>query len=242
MFARRAIAGIFLAGLLLVQALAQSPGTGGVTGKKSSASDHTLVERLINSRKEYQDTLEALRLYYIAVGDLERARWAEDELLQYHRITKQPFRLELIVPPANLSAEHNIPEANNLLRQAQLFKDKGWGQEYNDNQRRAELLLQSLLRNYPQSDKISEVAYLLGDIYSSNAYKQYAHAALYYERCYQWNTKTQSDARLRAARLYEKINERAKAVEIYKEVTNKEADPKRVDEAQRRLTELSGGK
>jgi hypothetical protein len=227
--------------VVLVPVLLAQPGSG--TDKKSSASDHTMVERLLNARKEYQETLEALRAYYIAVGDLERARWAEDELLQFHRVTKQPFRLELIVPPSNLTAQNNIPEANNLLRQAMLYKDKGWGQEYIDNQRRAELLLQSVLSKYPQSDKISEVAYLLGDIYESRAYKQYAHAALYFERCYQWNPKTTSDARLRAARLYEKpLNERAHALEIYKDVTQKEADPKRVEEAQRKLTELAGAK
>lgn len=231
---------LLLFGLLLVPVLAQQPSGG--PGKKSSASDHTMVERLLNARKEYQETLEALRAYYIAVGDLERARWAEDELLQFHRITKPPFRLELIVPPANLTATHNIPEANNLLRQAQLYKDKGWSQDYIDNQRRAELLLQSLLTKYPQSDKIADVAYLLGDIYESRAYKQLGHAALYFERCYQWNPKTQSDARLRAARLYEKLNERAHALDIYKEVTTHESDPKRVEEAERKLTELAGGR
>jgi len=34
------------------------------------------------------------------------------------------------------------------------YKDKGWGNDYLDNQRRAELLFQQLLSTYPQSDKI----------------------------------------------------------------------------------------
>ena len=54
-------------------------------GKKSDAE---LVERLLAARKEYQGTLEALRAHYIATGDIEKGRWAEDELLQFHRITK----------------------------------------------------------------------------------------------------------------------------------------------------------
>ncbi len=232
---------VTIVSLAALPLLAQSP-QGGL-GQKSGASDHTLVERLMNARKEYQETLEAMRAYYIAVGDLERARWAEDELLQYHRITKQAFRLDQVVPPANLKAEHNIPEANNMLLQARLYKDKGWGQDYTDNQRRAELLLDTLLVKYPQSDKISQAAYLLGDIYEGRTYKQYARAALFFERCYQWNPKTQLDARLRAARLYEKaLNERVKAIEIYREITTHESDPKRVEEAERKLTELSGGK
>ena len=59
-------------------------------------------------------SLETLRAHYIAAGDIERARWAEDELLQFHRITKQAFRLDLDVPPPTLQASYNIPEANEL--------------------------------------------------------------------------------------------------------------------------------
>ena len=73
--------------------------------------------------------------------------------------------------------------------------------------------------------------------------RQYAHAALYFQRCYQWNPKTSFDARIRAARLYERyLNERNKAIEIYKEVLGHETDAARIEEAQRRLTALSGGR
>ena len=77
------------------------------------------------------------------------------------------------MPPPTLQANYNIPEANELYRRAMAYKDKGWGNDYIDNQRRAELLLQQLLTNYPQSDKIGDAAYQLGDIYESKAYKQY---------------------------------------------------------------------
>src|SRR4051812_39558121 len=105
-------------------------------------ADVELVERLLAARREYQVTLEKLRAYYITSGDIERARWAEDELLQYHRIPKHAFRLELDVPPPTLKGDYNIPEANELYRRAMGFKDRGWGNDYVDNQRRAELLLQ----------------------------------------------------------------------------------------------------
>src|SRR5262245_11500132 len=70
-------------------------------GPNNSAADHQLVERVLAARKEYQESLEALRAHYIAAGEIERARWAEDELLQYHRISKFAYRLELDVPPPN---------------------------------------------------------------------------------------------------------------------------------------------
>src|SRR5262245_17129230 len=50
-------------------------------------SDVEFVERLLATRREYQQALEGLRAHYIAAGDLERAKWAEDELIQFHRIS-----------------------------------------------------------------------------------------------------------------------------------------------------------
>jgi hypothetical protein len=202
-----------------------------------------LVERVLAARRDYQATLEQLRVHYRNVGDLERLRWVEEELKQYHRIPKQAYRLELDVPPPTLQPLYNIPEANELYRRAMTYKDRGWGNDYLDNQRRAELLLQQLLTSYPQSDKISDAAYQLGDIYESRAFKQYRRAAQYFERCYQWNPHTHFDARLRAAQLYEKqLMERGRAIDLYREVVARESDPKRVQEAQRRLTDLSAGR
>jgi tetratricopeptide (TPR) repeat protein len=209
-------------------------------GAKPPATDIELVERLLATRRDYQNSLESLRNYYAANGDMERARWAEDELIQFHRMTKQAFRLELDVPPPTLHASQNIPDANELFRRAMTFKDKGWGNDYIDNQRRAEILLQQLLTNYPQSDKIGDTAYQLGDLYESKAYKQFRRAAQYFERSFQWNPNTQLDARMRAARLYDRqLNERARAIELYREVTTHETDPKRLQEAQKRITELT---
>jgi TolA-binding protein len=230
-----AVAAIGLAAISSAEPPAdKKPAPGGKT------SDIELVERLLAARKEYQLTLEELRKHYIRTGDLPKARWAEDELVQYHRINKQAFSLALEIPPPTLKSDLNIPEANKLYRQAMSYKDKGWGNDYTDNQRRAEILLQKILTEYPQSNKISHTAYQLGDLYQSKAYQQYARAAGYFERCFQWNPKTQFDARIRAARLYEgQLNDRGRAMEIYKEIQQHETDEKHIEEAKRRLQELS---
>ena len=231
-------------GLTFVACLTLTAQPSASKDKTKGSGDHSaLVERLLAARREYQETLETLRGHYIAIGDLERARFAEEELLQFHRISRYAYSLTHDIPPQSLQALHNIPEANNLYRQALTYKDKGvWGNDYVDNQRRAELLFQQILTKHPQSDKISDAAYQLGDIYESKAYKQNARAAQYFERCFQWNTKTQLDARMRAARLYEKLNERARAKELYQEIVTHEVDPKRLEEAQRRLADLGGAK
>jgi TolA-binding protein len=198
------------------------------------------VKRVIAARREYQASLESLRTLYANNGDTEKIKWAEDEIKQFHRVPKHAYVLDLDVPGPGLRAEQNIPGANDLYRRAMEFKDRGFGNDYTDNQIRAELLFQQLINQYPTSNKNSDAAYQLGDIYESKAFRQYRRAASYFERCFQWNPNTHFDARIRAARLYDKaLNERGKAIELYKLVTVHETDQKRVQEAQRRLSELS---
>src|SRR5262245_18009491 len=153
------------------------------SGKKpASPDDLELVKTLNSARGKYQQSLEALWTHYRTNGDSEKAKWAEEELRSFHRVPKQAFRLDLVVPAPTLQASYNVQEANELYRRAMLYKDKGWGTDYIDNQRRAELLLNQLLTSYPQCDKIGDAAYQLGDLYESKAYRQYRLSATYFER------------------------------------------------------------
>jgi tetratricopeptide (TPR) repeat protein len=165
---------------------------------------------------------------------------AEEELMQYHLMVKQVYRLELDVPPPTLKGTQAIPEANAYFREAMKYRDKGVGQQYTLNQRRAELLFQRILTEHPTSDKISDSAYQLATIYESRANNQYARAAVYYERCFQWNPITHHDARIRAARLYDRqLNNRTKASEIYQDIIAKETNNETVrEEARRRMAEF----
>ena len=206
-----------------------------------SGQNADLVEKLLISRKEYQRNLETLRIYYIQTNQTEKAKWAEDELIQYHRIAKQPFIFDLDVPPATLGAlaTQNSPEANEIYRRALTYKDRGWGMDYIDNQRRAEILLQQVLTAHPTSNRISDTAYQLGELYESKAYKQHQRAALYYDRSVQWNPQ-QAEARMRAAKLYEQYNiDRARAKELFKDVTTNDTDQRRVEEAKQHLDLLA---
>jgi TolA-binding protein len=145
------------------------------------------------------------------------------------------------VPPPTLQPKQNIPEANNLFRRAVDYKAKGTGDDYVDNQRRAEILFQAILEKYPDSDKIAEAAYHLGDIYEHYRPKpQFERAAAYYERSFQWNKASATDARLRAAKIYDReLKMYDKAKEHYRAVMNHDTNPSRVEEAEGRLKELS---
>jgi hypothetical protein len=205
-----------------------------------ATSDIELVEKLNSARKQYQTTLEQLRQHYIATGEVDKAKWAEDELRQYHRMVKYAYRLDIDVPVPTLQAKQNIPEANDLFREAMKYKDKGSGSDGIDNQRRAEILFQRLLDKYPESDKIGAAAYQLGDIYEKyRPTPQYPRAAIYFERSFQWNKTGHTDARLRAAHLYDKqIQDRAKARALYKEILVHDTDNTRIEEARKRLDEI----
>jgi tetratricopeptide (TPR) repeat protein len=233
---------LFAIAVLATVQYAQTPASTPTPGGK--ASDLELVQKLLTARKEYQKALEQLYVHYHSVSDKERERWAKEELVNYHRIPKNAFIIDLHVPPANLKdLKHvNVPEANKLFTWAMQYKDKGYGMDYTDNQRRAELLFQEILSKYPSSDKISDVAFELGDIYESKAYRMYYLAVEYYQRSFQWNPKP-SEARLRAARIYDRhLNNRTKALELYREVKEHDVDPRRHQEADRRIAELSATK
>jgi hypothetical protein len=237
------IAGLFTgAGALFV--IADTPPRP-KTEAEGKSNEVELVESVLKTRKDYLASLDKLRVHYRDTNDLEKIKWVEEEMRSFHRMMKYSYRLDVKdVPPPTLQPKQNIPEANNLFRRAMEYKNKGFGEEYVDNQRRAELYLQGILERYPESDKIGEVAYHLGDIYEN--YKprpQYPRAAAYFERSFQWSKSASTDARLRAAKIYDrhlKIYDKAK--ELYKSVMNNDSNPERVQEAERRLNELSGSR
>lgn len=234
----------FLLGSVVAVAAQQglTPALGTPGAPSGRTSDLELVERLIVLRKNYQKTLEQLRFYYVQAGDKEREDMATEELKGWHRIRKHAFIEDLEVPPPTLRGEINIVEANNLLTRALVFKDaRGFGNDYIDNQRRAELLLQELLTKYPQSNKISEAAYWLGEVYEGKSNEMYRRASWYYTRCYQWNAAASKDARLKAARICDhKLHDRSKALELYRDVTINDHMPAHQAEARARIAELSG--
>src|SRR5262245_6566079 len=123
---RRAVRGALLLALgMAVPLLAQtSPSNSGSTpakAKNGAGGDVELVEKVLAARKDYQNALEQLRAHYVQGGDTERAKWAEEELIQYHRIIKQAYRLDLDVPPPTLKAAYNVPEANQLYIRAMSY-------------------------------------------------------------------------------------------------------------------------
>lgn len=209
-----------------------------------AASDVELVERVISARREYEQSLKALHEHYVKHDQKLRSQWTEQELMGHHLLFKPSYNLDVKdVPPPSLEAKVNVRDANELYKLAMEYKGKGFGNDYILNQRRAEILLREVLEKYPNSDKIGDVAYQLGDLYEGRAYKQYDRSARYFERSFQWVRGSRTDARLRAATIYDRqLNERAKAMELYRDVIAHDTDPERIKQAERRLADLSSRK
>ena len=240
-FLRRLVIGSAVLAALLPAAYhsAQLFGQGFAPNNAPGGSEVSAVKRVIAARHEYQSSLEQLRSQYVTSGEGEKLKWVEEEVKQFHRVPKHAYVLDLDVPGPGLRAEQNIPAANELYRRALEYKDKGMGNEFVDNQIRAELLLQQLISQYPTSNKNADAAYQLGDVYESRAFRQYRAPAVYFERSFQWNQNTHFDGRIRAARLYDKaLSDRPRAVELYKAVLAYETDTAQIKEAQKRLGEL----
>jgi TolA-binding protein len=99
----------------------------------------------------------------------------------------------------------------------------------------------TIIEKYPQSDKIDDAAFRMGEIYGGWYFQDYARAVQSYQRCWQWNPQTEHPARFNAAKIYEeKLKNRAKAVELYNEVIAKSQDEEKVRQAQERIRALTG--
>jgi hypothetical protein len=219
-------------------------GGGELPPPAGTASDVEVVKRTVAARKEYEESLRELRAHYSKAGDKQRLEWAEQELMAFHLTFKPSYNLDVqdAFPPT-LEAAVNIKEANELYRHAMEYKGKGLGNDFVLNMRRAEYLFRELLEKHPTSDKIGEAAYQLAEIYESRAYRQFDRAARYFERSFQWVKGSRTDARLRAAILYDRyLNERGKSIELYRSVVEHDVDSERIKIAQKRLDELTGNK
>lgn len=201
--------------------------------------EEELVKAVYDAREQYQASLERLRSYYLQRNHDENRAWVEKELTDYHLIVKHPYVLELDLPSKNLKPNEPNPKANALLREALGWLNRPSVTERASNYKRAEILLQRLIRDYPQSDRLNEACYYLGEIYASRYFGQTKRAVGYFERVFHYEPNTNLDARLRAAMLHDReLNDQRRAVELYQEILRREIDPNQTREARRRLDEL----
>jgi tetratricopeptide (TPR) repeat protein len=171
-----------------------------------------------------------------------KLRWAKKELKALNAIPQYNYIIEASFAGPNLRASTSSPEADQLYRDAVQLERKAGPLPFLKN---ADLLRLSLdrynqlIRRYPTSDKIDDAAFRAGGIYEY--FRDYAIAAQYYQRAYQWDPETIHPAKFRAAFVLDKrLHRRAEALELYQQALQEKNIPSNYKKfAEKRIAELT---
>lgn len=204
----------------------------------NAADEQRLVNESIKARGEYLHQLEALSAFYREASLNEKQAKVDAELkgvqARQELLSLKAATVESYAGVLGGKVEP-VAEADQLFTQAeQLRKD------LDPFRRQANLLkaleiYQALVLKHPQSDKVDECAYYLGQIYASSYLSDLAKAAEYYEKCVLWNPRTDKDARFRAAEAYEKARNGEKAEALYRAAAAEDPLPENREVAKERL-------
>jgi len=190
----------------------------------ADASETDIVEEVVNKRRAYRQSLELLVQHYTNMGDNMKLRWAKRELAALDGMVQYNYIVEAGLAGPDLKASTSIYAADVLYGDALNLEKKAKeliiivrGAQL----RRALDKCNQLVREYPSSDKIDDVAYIAGRIYEH--FKEYSIAVLYYQRTYQWDPETSYPAIFKAAYILDRrLHRRAEAMELYQQVVENE--------------------
>ncbi|MFO8014208.1 MAG: hypothetical protein R6X20_12990 [Phycisphaerae bacterium] len=201
-----------------------------------------LVEAVATARKQYERTLQTLKAYYTDRGHNAKIEWVESELRGFSATPKPRYLLAAEIAGPELRPSRTIEAADQLYQEGLHFKNyPAFPPGKKEYLKVALEKFRTVIEKYPQSDKIDDAAFRMGEIYGGWYFQDYARAVMSYERCWQWNPETQHPARFNAAKIFEeKLKNRAKAVELYNEVIAHTENEELAKQAQERIRALTG--
>jgi TolA-binding protein len=201
-----------------------------------------LVDDVTKARQTYQKALLALKDFYMKRGNAAKIQWVDDELAGFDKTPKAQYLAVAELAGPGLKPTKRIDAADQLYSEGMSFKDyPAFPPGKKDYLKTALEKFQTIIEKYPESDKIDEAAFRMGEIYGGWYFEDWARAVQCYERCWQWNPKTLEPAMLNAAKIYDdKLKNRGKAVELYNRVILDSPDSDQVKTAQERLRALTG--
>jgi tetratricopeptide (TPR) repeat protein len=191
------------------------------------SSEADLVEAVLTYRAQYARNLEALGEYYRSHGYYRKLKWAETEMADVRRIKPFKYILEAEVPSASLQPSTKIADADALYDKGLAkMKEGGHGTPvfYREKtMREAVTLFTDLINRYPNSDKIDDAAFQLGEIYKEYFQDQEEIALKWYQRALDWDPKTPYPVRFQSAVVTDyRLHDRARALELYHDVLKHE--------------------
>ena len=201
-----------------------------------------LVEAVAAARKQYERTLDALKGYYAGRGNATKIGWVDSEMQGFGQAPKPRYLLAAEIAGPDLRPTIRIEAADQLHQEGLHYKNyPAFPPEKKEYLKIALEKFRTIIEKYPQSDKIDEAAFRMGEIYGGWYFQDYARAIQSYQRCWQWNPTTDQAARFNAAKIYEeKLRNRAKAAELYNEVIAHSRNEDLTRQAQERIRALTG--
>lgn len=187
-----------------------------------------LVEEMATHRAMYHRTLTLLRNYYREKGYEQKAKWAEYELAELNKVKPFKYIMAAEIPAESLRPTDSVAEADVLYDKGlELMKQGGHGVPIFFRESTMKDALKTfieLVTTYPNSDKIDDAAFYIGEIYKEYFKDQETIAVQWYARALEWNPKTAHPVRFQLAVVYDfRLHDRAKALEYYNQVL--EAEP-----------------
>ena len=201
-----------------------------------------LVEEVARTRKAYDRALTTLKDYYLARANATKLNWVNSELAAFEQVPKIQYLGVAELASPTLRPTRRIEAADQLYAEGIQYKDyPAFPPGKKDYLKTALQKFQTIIEKYPDSDKIDDAAFRMGEIYSGWYFQDYTRAVQCYERCWQWNPRTDHPALFNAAKIYdEKLKNRAKAVELYNRVLTESANENLKNQAMSRLKALTG--
>ena len=186
-----------------------------------------LVERLAKARADYKRLLVLLNNWYLDHGYYEKAEWAAKEYADLKLVRTYPYLVEIEVQKTDLKPTDSIAKADELYEQAlKLYHEGQILPLVNDKKKLKEALDKfiTLIKKYPNSDKIDDAAFYAGEILKEY-FNDNVQAVKYYELAMKWDPHTPQPVRFECAVIYDfRLHNREKALEMYKRVLSEEAD------------------
>jgi len=201
-----------------------------------------IVEELARARKAYLRALEALRQHYVERGNATKAKWAETEIEAFSKVPDLRYLTISEIAGPELKPLRTIEAADALYREGLDYKNyPAFPPAKKDYLKRALEKFETIIQKYPDSDKIDDAAFRMGEIYGGWYFEDWTRAVLAYERCWQWDPKTDYPAVFNAAKIYdEKLQNRVKAVELYNRVIAESNNQDLQNQARQRIKALTG--
>jgi hypothetical protein len=201
-----------------------------------------LAEEVARTRKAYARALLALKDLYASQGSATKSQWVDEEIAAFEKVPKTQYLSVSDLAGPNLRPIRRIDVADQLFEEGIQYKNyPAFPPGKKDYLKIALEKFQTIIEKYPESDKIDDAAFRMGEIYGGWYFEDWARAVQCYQRCWEWNPQTDQPALFNAAKIYEdKLKNRAKAVELYNRVVAEYPNEDTRKQAVERIKAITG--